>query len=141
MNFATQQGIGEFAGQYKMEDNCITDEDKNLIDNTTPPRFVEERMDSLVEWYNKNKTSFHPLVLAIIVHNQFVYVHPFDDGNGRVARLLFDFILIKHGYFPIIFFNEQKTKYYNHIRSSRLGDIRYFVFYCLDLYREQLEVF
>lgn len=141
LNLATQQGIGESAGNYKTEDNCIVDDSGTLIDTATPPKFVEERINLLINWYNKNSNILHPLVLALVVHNQFVYIHPFDDGNGRVARLLFNFILIKHGYFPIIFYNDQKNKYYSHIRGSKGGDIRQAIYYCLELYREQLEVF
>ena len=81
------------------------------------------------------------MVLATVVHNQFVYIHPFNDGNGRVARLLFNFILIKKGFFPIIFYNDEKQKYYSYLRSAKSGDIKQFVSYVLELYRTQLEEF
>lgn len=141
LHLATQQGIDDDAGEYKNMENCITDKDGTLIDNTTPVEFVEKRMNSLISWYNKNKNILHPFVLSIVVHNQFVYIHPFNDGNGRVARLLFNFILIKNGFFPIIFFNDEKHKYYSYLRASKRGDIKDFVNYVSDLYRTQLDEF
>ena len=138
---SVQQGISPIAGNWKQEDNCIIDDSGTLIDTTTPARFVEQRTTEMVEWFDKNKSKFHPLVLASIIHNQFVYIHPFDDGNGRVARLIFNFILIKNGFFPIIFYNDEKQKYYSALRQAKDGDIKPFIMYSSDLYRVQLEMF
>lgn len=141
LHLATQIGIDSNAGNFKIEEVVVTDNNYELIDRTTPIKFTVERMNILTEWYARNKNKLHPLVLASIFHNQFVYIHPFHDGNGRVARLLFNFILIKHGYFPIIFYNDDKHRYYNYLRSAKNGEIKSFVYYCLELYREQLEIF
>lgn len=137
----TQHGIDQNSGQIKKENNCIIDSNGTLVDNTTPPQFVEERLRDLVKWYFENEKKIHPTVLASVFHNQFVYVRPFDDGNGRVSRLLLNFILIKHGYFPIIVLNDEKQKYYQALRSSKEGDIKPFMTYFSDLYRTQLEFF
>lgn len=136
-----QHGISPLAGKWKQQDNCIVDDSGRLVDTTTPARFAEQRIEELVDWYANKKSKYHPLVLASIVHNQFVYVHPFDDGNGRVARLIFNFILIKNGYFPIIFYNDDKQKYYSALRQAKDGDMKPFVIYCSELYRTQLELF
>jgi len=141
LHLATQIGIDDNAGNFKIDEVVVTDHNYELLDRTTPVKFTAERMQILIDWYNQNKNKLHPLVLASIFHNQFVYIHPFHDGNGRVARLLFNFILIKHGFFPIIFYNDDKNRYYNHIRTAKNGDVKQFVYYCLELYREQLEVF
>jgi antitoxin component HigA of HigAB toxin-antitoxin module len=141
LHIATQFGIDAEAGQYKKKENCITDNQNTLIDTTTPAQFVEQRMNLLIKWYNDNKNKLNPLVLASIVHNQFVFIHPFNDGNGRVARLLFNFILIKYSFFPIIFHNDDKQKYYSYLRYTKSGDIKQFITYCLELYRTQLEEF
>ena len=137
----TQQGIDQNAGSYKSEENCIIDSNGILVDNTTPVQFVDERLRDLVKWYSENKTKLHPIVLASIFHNQFVYIHPFSDGNGRVSRLLLNFILIKHAYFPIIIYNDEKHKYYNALRQSKDGDLKPTVMYLSDIYRVQLELF
>lgn len=141
LHLATQIGIDNDAGKYKKKENCILDSSGTLIDITTPSDFVEIRMNSLMNWYAENKSKLHPLVLATIVHNQFVYIHPFNDGNGRVSRLLFNFILIKNGLFPIIFYNDEKERYYSYLRVSKSGDIKQFVSYCAELYRTQLDEF
>ena len=52
-----------------------------------PARFVEELMDNLFKWINENKEDVHPLILASVFHYEFVFIHPFSDGNGRMARL------------------------------------------------------
>lgn len=141
LHLATQQGIDSSAGRYKKEENCIVDDSGSLVDNTTPARFVKERMDYLISWYNENKKKIHPFIIASVLHNQLVYIHPFEDGNGRVARLVFNFILIKNGFFPIIFYNDQKQKYYSLLRGAKSGDFSQFIHFCMELYREQLENF
>ena len=55
-------------------------------------------MDEFIAWLNKNENKLHPVTLAAEVHKRFVFIHPFIDGNGRVARLLMNLILIRHGY-------------------------------------------
>lgn len=52
-----------------------------------PPQFVPEQMRSLFEWMNVAKGIVHPLILSSVFHYEFVFIHPFSDGNGRMARL------------------------------------------------------
>ncbi|MBQ3546515.1 MAG: Fic family protein [Lachnospiraceae bacterium] len=52
-----------------------------------PARFVPSRMEELFSWMKKEKNSIHPLILASVFHYEFVFIHPFSDGNGRMARL------------------------------------------------------
>ena len=52
-----------------------------------PPQFVPEQMRSLFEWMNSAKGIVHPLILSSAFHYEFVFIHPFSDGNGRMARL------------------------------------------------------
>ena len=67
-----------------------------------PPSPVE--MDILLhnffKWYNKAKKKLHPVELAALVHLQFVTIHPFADGNGRISRLMMNFVLY-HSKFPL----------------------------------------
>ncbi len=65
------------------------------------PPFPAEVYPLLMEffrWYAKNKNRLHPVELAAFVHLKFVTTHPFADGNGRISRLLMNFILNRHGY-------------------------------------------
>jgi Fic family protein len=56
---------------------------------------------NLIKWYNHDKEKSSPLVLAAVVHNQFEIIYPFQDGNGRVGRLLLNNILLKHNLPPL----------------------------------------
>lgn len=141
LHLITQQGIDQNAGNYKTEENCIIDSNGTLLDSTTPTQFVEERLKDLVKWYSENEKKISPIVLAGIFHDQFVYIHPFEDGNGRVSRLLLNFILIKHAFFPVIIYNDEKNKYYSALRQSKEGDVKPTIIFLSDIYRTQLELF
>ena len=52
-----------------------------------PARLVPQLMDELFHWMNREKAQVHPLVLSCVFHYEFVFIHPFSDGNGRMARL------------------------------------------------------
>lgn len=52
-----------------------------------PPNMVTNLMEDLFKWMNKNKNTIHPLILSAVFHYEFVFIHPFTDGNGRMARL------------------------------------------------------
>ncbi len=59
---------------------------------------VERELDRLFKWYLENKNTIHPVLLACIMKFRFVSIHPFDDGNGRVSRVLMNFLLHNAGY-------------------------------------------
>jgi Fic family protein len=64
-----------------------------------PPSYniLEDELKGYLEWHKRN-SSLHPLILASLVHLKLITIHPFEDGNGRVSRLLMNFILVKHKY-------------------------------------------
>jgi len=62
---------------------------------------VKKAFREFIEWHKKNKKKLHPIELAAITHLKFIEVHPFGDGNGRIARLMTNQILMKNGYLPI----------------------------------------
>ena len=59
---------------------------------------IPTEMQKLVKWYNENEKKLHPVELAATLHQRFVFIHPFVDGNGRVARLLMNLALLRNGY-------------------------------------------
>lgn len=72
------------------------------------------------KWYNKNKGKIHPVELAAIAHLKFVTVHPLADGNGRISRLIMNFILHKKGYPMLDIKYEGRNSYYNALEKSHL---------------------
>lgn len=63
-----------------------------------PVAEIAMRMRQLVAWYNSHEGKIHPVILAAELHRRFVYIHPFIDGNGRVARLLMNLALMRNDY-------------------------------------------
>ncbi|VVB50740.1 Fic/DOC family protein [uncultured archaeon] len=101
-------------------------------------KMIEYLMNSLISFYDLNKNHIHPLILGSIFHFLFVSIHPFKDGNGRAARLIHSFILLKSGY-PIFAFNpERKYEYFNYLEKGRESDISDFVRFIIDEHRNIL---
>ena len=66
------------------------------------PEKIQREMDSLFAWVQKEREGYHPVEFAAQLHKRFVFIHPFKDGNGRVARLLMNLALIQDGYLPVV---------------------------------------
>lgn len=92
--------------------------------NFTPPDalLIDEYMDDLIHWYNTDAKKLHPIVRASMFHHRFVWIHPFFDGNGRSARLLFNLLLMSEGYPPAIILKVDRKKYYAALNDSNQGD-------------------
>ncbi len=82
--------------------------------NHIPPKHYELNalMQKLIYEYNNEWGKYHPIIKATLLHGEFVKIHPFIDGNGRTARLLLNFELMKNGSPPIIIKSKNKAKYY-----------------------------
>lgn len=126
-------------GKYKTKDNRIVNSAKTVI--FLPPSHTQthDYMEELIDYMNhEDKT--HPLIKAAIIHSQFESIHPFDDGNGRVGRLLISLYLYKAGLinFPFFYiseaFGQEKTVYYSKLTDSRNNSfdewIRFFLKKC-----------
>lgn len=87
-----------------------------------PPMHLELEflLKEFFDWYNKKRKNIHPVELAALVHLKFVTIHPFSDGNGRISRLMMNFIL-KNNNFPLLDIQYTKrTSYYNALERSNL---------------------
>ena len=104
------------------------------------PYLLQPKMDELFQWYEANKDSMHPVVLAAQMHEKLVSIHPFIDGNGRTARLLMNLILMQHGY-PIANIkgdNETRRRYYETLEEASSGDNSAFVEFIEDVVIQSL---
>lgn len=102
------------------------------------PKEVSKEMAYLLSWYTKNKNKLHLLILSAYFHSAFETIHPFVDGNGRVGRLLMNFILHKKKYPMINIPNKIKYDYYNSLETSQLRrDLRPLVKYLYKLIKEE----
>lgn len=116
-----------FAGKFRERgvEVGIRDAIGNLVHLGAPATRVVPLLNELIKWYNKNRKKLPPIVLAIVLHNQFEYIHPFEDGNGRVGRLLLNNILLKHKFPPVNISVKNRKKYYQTLKDfQRTGDIK-----------------
>lgn len=96
------------AGKYRQEKVVISGATQKPVDYVQVPEKMEKLILEYDEWQQ-----FHPLIRAALLHGEFVFIHPFVDGNGRTARLLMNFEAMKSGYLPIIIRAEERTRYYD----------------------------
>ena len=81
------------SGEFRKGNEGVFDENGNCIHICPPPEQVNDLMKQLFDWMKKSKEEIHPLILSSIFHYEFVFIHPFADGNGRTARLWQNIIL------------------------------------------------
>lgn len=104
-----------------------------------PPesKYVANDMKTLLKWHTINKSKLHPLIVAAYFHSGFELIHPFVDGNGRVGRLLMNFILHKNGYPMINIPNTRKLEYYKALEEAQInGNLRELVKFLFELMKE-----
>ncbi len=77
----------EESGKFRSGDEGVFDEKGNCIHVCPPSGQVDVLMHQLFDWMKKNKNKVHPLILSSVFHYEFVFIHPFSDGNGRTVRL------------------------------------------------------
>lgn len=87
-----------YAGRYRDIKVIITGSHYPTI----VPEKLEQEMNRLFEWADRERGQIHPVEFAAELHRRFVFIHPFKDGNGRVARLLMNLALIQEGYLPAV---------------------------------------
>ena len=111
-----------YAGRYRDVNVSILGAPKK------PPKYhlVPERMAELVKYVSKNPERLNPVEMAAILHYRLVEIHPFIDGNGRVARLLMNLFLMRHGYPVTLVLKVDRKKYYDRLRKADLGNCRPF---------------
>lgn len=105
------------------------------------PYLIEPKMAELFTWFKENERLLHPIEVAAVFHHRLTSIHPFINGNGRTARLAMNFILMRHGYPPIIVkaTGESETTYYQALEHGDVtGDLKPFVRFVNQLSEETL---
>lgn len=128
-----------FAGEFRKKGTEVGIKDGlgNIVHLGAPSHRIVTLLTELVKWYNQNKKKLPAIVLAAVVHNQFEYIHPFEDGNGRVGRLLMNNILIKNHMPPVNIQLERRKEYYETLRIfQRSGDMKPTIELILKEYKE-----
>ena len=135
------QSKAKCIGHYKQRDNFIVNSVGTVV--FAPPSHAEtgRYMRELLAYMNDTSDGVNPLIKAAIIHSQFESIHPFEDGNGRVGRLLVSLYLYKAKVinFPFFYISEaiaqDKTVYYRMLSDSRTNSydewIRYFIKKCI----------
>ena len=121
-------------GEYKKISNSVVayDSDGKEIDivfETATPLETPLKMQELIEWTNKNRTDryYHPLIVIGIFVVNFLAIHPFQDGNGRLSRALTNLLLLKSGYLYIPYSStesiveDNKEAYYRALRETQVS--------------------
>ncbi len=112
-------------GEYKRLPNNPRRSDSS-IHEYCPPEHVSSEMDRIIELHRQHsQKKVAPEVEAAWLHHVFTQVHPFQDGNGRVARLLATFVFIKSNYFPLTLVDsEDRDTYIRSLEQADLGDLK-----------------
>ncbi|MFH1316143.1 MAG: Fic family protein [Candidatus Woesearchaeota archaeon] len=131
-------GTKHFAGNFRDVEVVIRDGFGNIVHQGAPADMVEKLLSELVKWYDKHKKKYPPLMISAIIHNQFEKIHPFQDGNGRVGRLLLNYILLKLEYPPINIRLKDRQRYYKCLQEyDKAGDIKTTLTFLIQEYKKQ----
>ena len=114
------------AGLYKTQENHVLQQDGTIHKYVDPLQTANE-MEFLVKWINNNLEKTHPCYVAAIAHYNMVRIHPFDDGNGRGARILMNLILLKKGFFPAVIRVKNRQDYIIALQKADNNNLEPFI--------------
>lgn len=100
------------AGQYKTRPNSVITPTGERFEYASPEE-TPALMTDLLQWYNQTEAegTMTPIELASLFHYRYIRIHPFEDGNGRISRLIVNYILYRHGYPMIVVKSADKNNY------------------------------
>lgn len=107
------------AGRYKTRPNSVITRYGDRFDYASPEE-TPALMTDLVAWYNEAEASggLTPVELAALFHYRYIRIHPFEDGNGRIARLMVNYILARHGWPMVVVRNKRKNEYIDALHET-----------------------
>ena len=115
-------------GDYKEYPNSVRLANGEIF-NYASPTETPIKMQELIDWYRSEENAIHPVTLAAMLHYKFVCIHPFDDGNGRISRLLMNYVFLRNGLPPIVIKSADKRNYLNALHLADVGDYSAFITY------------
>ncbi len=111
-------------GVYKLTPNSPTRPD-GAVHEYAPPEHTAAEMDRLVALHAEHEQRTVPVeVEAAWLHHRFTQIHPFADGNGRVARAVASLVFIRAGWFPVIVKRDDRARYIEALETADAGDLR-----------------
>ena len=114
------------AGQYKTRPNSVITRYGDRFEYASPEE-TPSLMSDLVDWYNaaEQEGTLSPVELAALFHYRYIRIHPFEDGNGRIARLMVNYIMARHGWPMIVIRNRKKAEYLEalHRSDQKIGKV------------------
>jgi len=123
----------ETLGNYKKTQNYIGDI------HTTSYLFTEEKMNLLLSWIKKAFKKINDYEVAFQSHAQFETIHPFIDGNGRIGRLLINWLLLNKNLEPLAIKDSRRSKYISSLTNSKIGNLKPICKFCFEEYLNQYE--
>lgn len=126
-------------GEYKKQPNSVRLPNGEIFHYTAPEE-VQREMGELMEWYRKEVSLLHSAVAAALLHYRFVRIHPFDDGNGRISRLLLNYHLLRNGLPPVVIKSTDKQNYLFALQRADVGDLDAFCVYIAEQLLWSLEL-
>ncbi len=128
-------------GKYKSSPNHVQTKTGEIFHFANPEE-TPARMTDLLNWYKEKSAEqdVNPIFLAAEFHYRFIRIHPFDDGNGRTARILMNFILMQFGFPPVIIKSEDKENYFIALQLADAGNIESFIEYIAKNLVRSLEI-
>lgn len=138
------------AGRFRDGPIFVVNQRRETIYAAPPADTVPSSMDALIRWINggEQQPFIHPILRAATIHTYLVYVHPYVDGNGRTARALFYWYLLKHRYEFFRYFSissiiqETRQRYYKVLKDmeDHDADVTYVLLYMAESVVRAIEV-
>ncbi len=113
-----------FPGQYKTQPNHVRTPTGEIFKFAIPEE-VPGKMQELMEWFKESIESPSVPIASFLaqLHHRFIIIHPFDDGNGRIVRLLLNYALIRLGYPPFVIENRDRESYFSALQKADTGNM------------------
>lgn len=132
-----QETDKEWAGKYRNSNVIIVGADHTPLDAIDVPN----EMHKLINWLRQNRKKLHIIELAALVHHKLVYIHPFFDGNGRIARLVMNLLLMQVKYPLAVILKNDRKKYYKVLFEADKGNLTVFVNFIAQAVERSLNIY